>query len=515
MEHHPDDILSAFLFTNSTLGPRKTEQVVFMNPGHNNNADNFLRNTNQLDQQISRVYSDPNVVSTLAQRHAEDLGHTVDPSLAKSRFMMPNQNNEIRGEAASMRNECQSYHASPGHEHQNMSRSGSRKRRRTSPDQLQFLETLYMSTPTPALSERIEVGRKVGMTPREVQIWFQNRRAKTRQMEKRRSSGSPLERVSYYGGPEKQSPVSFPMPHLLAQIADPLTNQMGRLAEHDALHLTKLTCGSWTNLQPYELFADFINRKFVILLELSGRKHVIQLPYRIIHFISVTYTDSTCSLQFTLNGVPEFAIETQIHEQLSWYSCRDFTPGHQASQFLKPALLGRTADVLKKFESIVNKDVFLMSVVRFRDRSLPNTTGADPRLDTPQITQNTQNTFDTHDTQAQSHQSDQLDTHAMTPLSAMPATSVSSWAPSFHGNNIGSDLNAHVAPVDMGPVTPKSPVPQTVGAPSESIDDFLKSLAPDIPKSVFNSQAASRIPSPEAQSGELSLAWFQQMNGTI
>ncbi|KAG0140450.1 hypothetical protein CROQUDRAFT_357196 [Cronartium quercuum f. sp. fusiforme G11] len=56
------------------------------------------------------------------------------------------------------------------------------KRKRITPEQLSVLSNLFMLTDTPAFDVREATGAKLGMTNREVQVWFQNRRAKvTRQ----------------------------------------------------------------------------------------------------------------------------------------------------------------------------------------------------------------------------------------------------------------------------------------------------------------------------------------------
>ncbi len=49
------------------------------------------------------------------------------------------------------------------------------KRKRTSPEQLQVLEAAFNSQPHPSLSARCELAARLSMTPRSVQIWFQNR----------------------------------------------------------------------------------------------------------------------------------------------------------------------------------------------------------------------------------------------------------------------------------------------------------------------------------------------------
>ncbi|KAI7827377.1 homeobox domain-containing protein, partial [Kickxella alabastrina] len=51
-------------------------------------------------------------------------------------------------------------------------------RRRTTKEQLTLLEGTFKSTPKPSSELRKSLASTLGMTAREVQIWFQNRRAK-------------------------------------------------------------------------------------------------------------------------------------------------------------------------------------------------------------------------------------------------------------------------------------------------------------------------------------------------
>lgn len=53
-----------------------------------------------------------------------------------------------------------------------------KKRRRTSPDQLRILISTFVRCPMPSYQMRVDLANKLGMTPRSVQVWFQNRRAK-------------------------------------------------------------------------------------------------------------------------------------------------------------------------------------------------------------------------------------------------------------------------------------------------------------------------------------------------
>ncbi|KAI8069460.1 homeobox domain-containing protein, partial [Gongronella butleri] len=54
-------------------------------------------------------------------------------------------------------------------------------RRRISPEQCHVLETEYGMDTKPNATKRHLLAEKLGMTPRAIQIWFQNKRAKQKQ----------------------------------------------------------------------------------------------------------------------------------------------------------------------------------------------------------------------------------------------------------------------------------------------------------------------------------------------
>jgi hypothetical protein len=70
-------------------------------------------------------------------------------------------------------------------------KSDTKKRIRTTPDQLRLLEKTYEREKIPSQSLREELALKLGMTPRRVQVWFQNKRAKERRLKK--SMKEPME----------------------------------------------------------------------------------------------------------------------------------------------------------------------------------------------------------------------------------------------------------------------------------------------------------------------------------
>lgn len=86
-------------------------------------------------------------------------------------------------------------------------------RKRTSKLQLAELNKMFAINTLPSLRERQILGQKVGMTPREVQVWFQNKRQNSKKSSNI-SIDAPLSPVSNasehsYHSSEPMSPTSM------------------------------------------------------------------------------------------------------------------------------------------------------------------------------------------------------------------------------------------------------------------------------------------------------------------
>ncbi|KAG8907438.1 hypothetical protein FRB99_004233 [Tulasnella sp. 403] len=76
------------------------------------------------------------------------------------------------------------------------------KRRRADAAQLRVLHEVYARTAFPTTEERVELGKKLNMSPRQVQIWFQNRRQNAKA-----GRGQPHSSPTDFQSPET-SPIS-------------------------------------------------------------------------------------------------------------------------------------------------------------------------------------------------------------------------------------------------------------------------------------------------------------------
>ncbi|KAI8976273.1 Homeodomain-like protein [Pilobolus umbonatus] len=82
-----------------------------------------------------------------------------------------------------------------------------KQRRRTSPHQLKTLESSFLENTKPNANTRRLLAQELGMTPRGVQIWFQNRRAKAKLQKRKMNEQEPIkqENDNYYPYPDYSS----------------------------------------------------------------------------------------------------------------------------------------------------------------------------------------------------------------------------------------------------------------------------------------------------------------------
>lgn len=84
-------------------------------------------------------------------------------------------------------------------------------RRRTSRAQFKVLEKTFHETPKPNAQKRRALAQKLGMTPRGVQVWFQNRRAKAKAQQRREQQQQQQEQIGTINDQHHMSPSSTSM----------------------------------------------------------------------------------------------------------------------------------------------------------------------------------------------------------------------------------------------------------------------------------------------------------------
>ncbi|KAH9949568.1 homeobox-domain-containing protein [Amylocystis lapponica] len=86
-----------------------------------------------------------------------------------------------------------------------------KKRKRADAEQLKVLNETYSRTAFPSTEERIELAKKLGMSARSVQIWFQNKRQAMRQSTRQASTSiPPTTNEPFPGSSHSSSPSGLP-----------------------------------------------------------------------------------------------------------------------------------------------------------------------------------------------------------------------------------------------------------------------------------------------------------------
>ncbi|KAI7870368.1 homeobox domain-containing protein [Spinellus fusiger] len=100
----------------------------------------------------------------------------------------------------------------PARESSNEDVSLSRKRTRVTPSQLRILEDVFAASATPGSKMRKQLATQLDMSERSIQIWFQNRRAKVKTLQKRALLREEHDATRAYGY-SSAFPFGFQRPH--------------------------------------------------------------------------------------------------------------------------------------------------------------------------------------------------------------------------------------------------------------------------------------------------------------
>lgn len=136
----------------------------------------------------------------------------------------------------------------PHNNHRSNHRDLKAKRKRASPNQLVVLNRIFNQTYFPSTEIRIELGKQLGMSPRTVQIWFQNKRQALRSRGRHdsppssfylppisppRSPPSDLCQPNYSLPPLRLVPPHQPQQHYSPSMSYPSPNSIDHLPYRD------------------------------------------------------------------------------------------------------------------------------------------------------------------------------------------------------------------------------------------------------------------------------------------
>ncbi|KAI0344648.1 homeobox-domain-containing protein [Trametopsis cervina] len=112
-----------------------------------------------------------------------------------------------------------------------------KKRKRADAEQLKVLNETYNRTAFPSTEERIELAKKLGMSARSVQIWFQNKRQAMRQSSRQNSTTAPpVATEPFTAGPAPSSGISPSAAGHGSPYGLPPVGQMGSISMAGQMH---------------------------------------------------------------------------------------------------------------------------------------------------------------------------------------------------------------------------------------------------------------------------------------
>ncbi|SNX86518.1 uncharacterized protein MEPE_05227 [Melanopsichium pennsylvanicum] len=271
---------------------------------------------------------------------------------------------------------------------------GRKKRNKCSPDQLRSLEAFFEKNRNPTGRIRLELSRKLRMPERSVQVWFQNRRAKVKTIERRGDGTSD--------DPGLKKDCSIRLDSKDAYPRSPIEGRRdgsGGGAGQDmapsvtAIPTSALCIGTWRRVSPLICFFSRRLQSLTWYLTSESIGFKLEIPWT---SIRSAYFDgpSNPSIAERAEGVrvplghfvidlerpPTFFMEVfrsapvknsttgAIEEQkVSWRQCEDFTEDHQAMTVSRHILNGPYEELRSAVQALARCNDVLQRLIKFHD----------------------------------------------------------------------------------------------------------------------------------------------------
>lgn len=271
----------------------------------------------------------------------------------------------------------------------------SKKRTRVTPAQLTVLEETFSLSATPDSKMRKQLAHKLQMPERSIQIWFQNRRAKVKMLQKRAILRQEQEaararlcaEASYipYWHPYKKLPVQRawstdmvipPPPHppqsasmlsfdplftlspspqssmRLRMESEPIQDTSSLISNPGLILASSVTIGTWhrmkINQQDLLCFYNLYERTFSWHIRDSNYHFKMMVSFDTIAAIELKISEEnqiSAQIDIDLLEPPIFFMENTTNHH--WVQCSDFTESTQASVVLRHTIRGLTTDLLQ------------------------------------------------------------------------------------------------------------------------------------------------------------------------
>lgn len=220
-----------------------------------------------------------------------------------------------------------------------------KKRQRATPNQLTVLRAEFRINPTPNAKTREEIGRKIDMTERSVQIWFQNKRAKAKQYN-RRSNEPNIPKMLPFMGPDGQFNSMYP--YYPAGNFVNIPNSNFSMSNEVFLPCSTLSIGTWRRVsQSGDISSEihftysFVDNSLNYTMYSQGTSFKIKYHMTQVKMITVVSpaNQNTAELKIQLTASPRFYIQSSKKPGV-WVPTEDFTEERQASNILAHSITG-------------------------------------------------------------------------------------------------------------------------------------------------------------------------------
>lgn len=263
---------------------------------------------------------------------------------------------------------------------------GRKKRNKCTPEQLRSLEAFFEKNRNPTGRVRHELSRRLRMPERSVQVWFQNRRAKVKTVERRGDVGTD-------GCKQKSCSTRLSEKETYRPVG--MNGRSSRDAGDQvpsvtAIPTSALCIGSWRRVSPLICFFSRRLQSMTWYLTSESIGFKLEIPWT---SIRSAYFDGPTSPsiaeraegvrvplgQFVidLERPPTFFMEvfrsapmkngTTEEPKVSWRQCEDFTEDHQAMTVSRHILNGPYEELRSAVEALSRCNEVLHKLIDFRD----------------------------------------------------------------------------------------------------------------------------------------------------
>ncbi|CAJ0837752.1 2018_t:CDS:2 [Entrophospora sp. SA101] len=292
--------------------------------------------------------------------------------------------------------------------------ANNKKRTRATPEQLAILEDTFKTNTSPNSKVREALAEKVSMSERSIQIWFQNRRAKMKAVQKRAhlminqeslnhfmtcmppSYGNiypfrmpihqhpqriALPNVAFSAGMRPQPNISNNQPQPQQQYTPPLqqysppqefiTPSAFNNTSVTLMPCETLTIGTWRRIltiqEPKDLLCYYTLPQDLITYHITNDNTHFKMEFPFIDITSIEYRpidESTSQLAIEVKDTPRFFMESPHGK---WNMCKDFTEDRQASRHMRHVIKGRSAFMKPALIKLMQDNSDLAKVVTILD----------------------------------------------------------------------------------------------------------------------------------------------------